>query len=137
MSGLFKRVIGKALGGSGSAHAQHPLLQDVESLSSEQSREFVCALSVLWDEYKAEPRAGSEGDTNSHAERVLELRRAAHQVRQNGGPEKLHFALAPEVMALYLEVSGKPGRSPRDEEILLEVQQHAKRGRLIRSAGRA
>ena len=60
---------------------------------------------------------------------------AAHQVRQNGGPEKLHYALAAELMALYTEVIGAADVSRRAREIAAAVAEIAAQGTLIRRAG--
>ena len=115
----------------------HPLLADLEALASAESREVACALSMLWDEFNAvgEGPLPLSGASRDGAGYVLAMRLAAYRVRQNGGPEKLHFALAPELMALYAEVLTKPQRSPRDLELAAAIEQHASRGALIRRAG--
>ena len=98
---------------------------------------MACALSMLWDEFTS-LGAGS-GDLPAHgrtgAAYMRSMRLAAHRVRQNGGPEKLHYALAPELMALYAETLLKRDATPRDQEIATSVREVAAQGGLIRRAG--
>ncbi len=115
---------------------QHPILADLDGLTPAESREVACALSMLWDEFNDVgegllplSRANRDG-----AGYVLTMRLAAYRVRQNGGHEKIHFALAPELMALYAELLTKPEQSPRDLTIAATIEQHANRGALIRRA---
>jgi hypothetical protein len=117
--------------------SQHPLLADLDALAPAESREVACALSMLWDEFNDDsvgplPLSGASRDGAGY---ILTMRLAAYRVRQNGGQEKLHFALAPELMALYAEVLTKPEQSPRDLEIAATIEQLANRGALIRRAG--
>ncbi len=136
-----KMGLGLTTGAGPKPHSRqlcHPLLQDLDALAPRHRRELACALSMLWDEFTAKG-----GDDTSHwsctlserTEYVTSLRQAAHLVRQNGGLEKLHYALATELMALYAEVTGQAHPSPRDREMTATIAAAAAQGALIRRAG--
>ncbi len=136
-----KMGLGLTAGAGHKPHSRqfcHPLLQDLDALDPRHRRELACALSMLWDEFTA--KVG--GDTgcrscpqSERTEYVTSLRQSAHLVRQNGGPEKLHYALATELMALYAEVAGLAHPTPRDREITATIAEVAAQGALIRRAG--
>jgi hypothetical protein len=94
---------------------------------------------MLWDEFMSEV-GGDEGHlsrgASDQAAYVIALRQAAHEVRVRGGPEKLHYALASELMALYAEVISKTERLLRDREIAATIREVAAHGGLVRRAGR-
>ncbi len=118
--------------------SRHPLLQDWDALNPRHRRELACALAVLWEDFGAD--LGGDTGYLSHtpaerAEYVTFLRQGAHRVRQNGGHEKLHYALAAELMALYAELIGAPVRSRRNQEIVAAVAEIAAQGTLLRRAG--
>ena len=116
--------------------SQHPILADLDALAPADCREVACALSMLWDEFNdvGEGLLPLSRASRDGAGYVLTMRLAAYRVRQNGGQEKLHFALAPELMAIYAEVLTKPEQSPRDMKIAVTIEQLANRGALIRRA---
>ena len=122
-----------------SESSRHPLIQDLEALDPRQRRELACALSMLWDEFMSEA-GGDEGHLSrtpsDQAAYVLSLRQAAHQVRVRGGPEKLHYALATELMALYAEMISRAKPPSRDREIAATIHEVAAHGGLVRRAGR-
>lgn len=118
--------------------SRHPLLQDLDALDPRHRREMACALAACWEDFGAD--LGGDAGYLSHtpaerAEYVTFLRQGAHRVRQNGGQEKLHFALAAELMALYVEAIGAAVPSPRDRETAAAIAEIAARGTLIRRAG--
>jgi hypothetical protein len=92
---------------------------------------------MLWDEFSAESMSpdAQPSDVGGPKDYVLSMHLAAYKVRQNGGPEKLHYALAPQLMALYAETLTKPKASARDEEIAAAVREVAAQGGLIRRTG--
>ncbi len=116
---------------------RHPLFQDLDALDLRQQRELACALSMLWDEFAAGGMSSGSGaeDPGSGRDYVLSMHLAAYKVRQTAGPEKLHYALAPQLMALYAETLQKPRASPQDYEVAAAVREVAAQGSLIRRAG--
>ncbi len=118
--------------------SRHPLLQDLETLEPRQHRELACALAVLWDEFTSnygDDASNLPRTLSQQAEYIISLRQAAHQVRRNSGPEKHHYALAAELMALYAEVMRVAVLSRRDRETVAAVAEVAAQGTLIRRAG--
>jgi hypothetical protein len=142
---LLNRVgeVGRGLAAGGrpsrqTSQSRHPLLQDLDALEPRHRREMACALAVLWEDFGAD--LGGDAGYLSHtpaerAEYVTFLRQGAHRVRQNGGQEKLHFALAAEMMALYVEAIGAAVPSLRDRETASTIASIAAQGTLIRRAG--
>ena len=136
-----KMGLGLTAGASNKPHSRqfcHPLLQDLAALDPRHRRELACALSMLWEEFTAKAGDGTGCKSCSQSERteyVTSLRQGAHLVRQNGGPEKLHYALATELMALYAEAAGLAHPTPRDREIAATIAEVAAQGTLIRRAG--
>jgi hypothetical protein len=136
-----KMGLGLTAGASHKPHSRqlcHPLLQDLDALDPRHRRELTCALSMLWDEFTAKVGGDTGCKSCSQSERteyITSLRQAAHLVRQNGGPEKLHYALATELMALYAEAAGQEHPSPRDHEMTATIAAAAAQGALIRRAG--
>ncbi len=142
---LLNRVgeVGRGLAAGGRPSRQtsqscHPLLQDLDTLEPRHRREMTCALAVLWEDFGAD--LGGDAGYLSHtpverAEYVTFLRQGAHRVRQNGGQEKLHFALAAELMALYVEAIEAAVPSPPDRETAAAIAEIAAQGTLIRKAG--
>jgi hypothetical protein len=99
---------------------------------------MACALAVLWEDFGADLGGGEGYFSHTPAERaeyVTFLRQGAHRVRQNGGQEKLHFALAAELMALYVEAIGALAPSTQDRETAAAIAEIAAQGTLIRKAG--
>jgi MFS family permease len=105
-----------------SSQPQHPLLQAVEGLTPRQQWQLVCALAMLWDEHQTDT-SGSSAELYAHS-----MRLAAYRVRQNGRPDQQHYALAPELMALYAERSAKAARSSRNRQIAQAIEALAVRG---------
>ncbi len=142
---LLNRVgeVGRGLAAGGRPSRQtsqscHPLLQDLDTLEQRHRREMACALAVLWEDFGAD--LGGDTGYLSHtpaerAEYVTFLRQGAHRVRQNGGQEKLHFALAAELMALYVEAIEAAVPSLRDRETAAAIAEIAAQGSLILKAG--
>src|SRR4028118_1311347 len=139
---LLNRVgeVGRELAAGGrpsrqGSQSRHPLLHDLDALDPRHRREMACALAVLWEDFGAD--LGGDASYLSHtpterAEYVAFLRQGAHRVRQNGGQEKLHFALAAEMMALYVEAIQAAVPSPRDQETAAAIAEIAAQGTLIR-----
>src|SRR4028118_252900 len=106
---LLNRVgeVGRGLAAGGrpshqDPQSRHPLLQDLDVLDPRHRREMACALAVLREDFGADLGGNTGYLSHTPAERaeyVTFLRQGAHRVRQNGGQEKLHFALAAELMA--------------------------------------
>jgi MFS family permease len=113
---------------------RHPLLQELEALDPRQMRELACATSMLWDEFTSEG-VGPDPHTGRGTVYVLSMRLAAYRVRQKGGPEKLHYALAPELMATYAEALGRADPSSEQREIAVIVEQVNAHGALLRRTG--
>ncbi len=136
-----KMGLGLTAGAGHKPHSRqfcHPLLQDLDALDPRHRRELACALSMLWDEFTAKGGDNTCRWSCTQSERteyVTSLRQSAHLVRQNGGPEKLHYALATELMALYAQVAGLAHPTPRDREITATIAEVAAQGALIRRAG--
>ncbi len=135
--------VGRGLAAGGRPSRQdlqshYPLLQALEALEPRHRRELACALAVLWERFISD-MGGDTGylsrTSSEQAEYVISLRQAAHQVWQNGGHEKVHYALAAELMALYAEVIGASVLSRHDREIAAAVAEVAAQGTLIRRAG--
>ena len=117
----------------------HPLLADLEALDPKQRRQLACAVSVLWEEFisqiggPAELATLSEPDYTAY---LQSLKKAAQRVRLSGEPEKRHYALAPELMALYAEALKRKKPSREDQTIAATMADLVNRGDLIRKAGR-
>ena len=125
--------------GNPAAEPKHPLLRDVDELGPDQERELACTVAVLWDEFLSDiggPVAFAARSAAEQADYVCGLRQAAHQVRINARPEKLHYALAPEMMASYAEVLAKAEHSVQERELAATVARLATRGHLLRKTAR-
>ena len=92
---------------------------------------------MLWDEFSAEGM--SPGPAAIHvggpADYVLSMHLAAYRVRRNGGPEKRHYALAPQLMATYAEALLNPKASAHDQDVAAAIERVSAQGGLIRRAG--
>jgi hypothetical protein len=119
---------------------RHRALEALEALNPSHTRELACAVSVLWDDFVSQigGPAGWLASTQTEQNQYLgSLKRGAQRVRLAGGAEKLHYALAPELMALYVEALAKEEPSSESErEVASAVSDLVNRGGLIRRAGR-
>ena len=123
-----------ALGGS----ADHPVVRRLTSLTSTQQREVACALSCLWDEFVNEmggPAGWETRSRNEQAEYIRFLGLAAERIRLNGGSDKEHYALAPELMGLYAHALRIAAPSDQDRAVAALALALAARGASIRKAG--
>jgi hypothetical protein len=64
------------------------------------------------------------------------MKHAAQRVRENASPEAAHYALGPDLMALYAETLGRSEHSRLDVEIARVASVLATSGALVRKAGR-
>jgi hypothetical protein len=119
---------------------RHHALETLEALNPRQTRELACAVSVLWDEFVSQigGPAGWLASTQTEQNQYLgSLKKATQRVRLAGGAEKLHYALAPELVVLYVEALAKEQPSSQSaREIASAVSELVNRGGLIRRAGR-
>ncbi len=118
---------------------EHPLLTQVHALSPQQDRELACAVSMLWDNFVDELGGVDELRARDEAEQTGFIRlmeAAAQRIRGNAPAEKAHYALAPELMALYVDALRRAEHLPLDQEIATVVSRLCSRGALVRRAGR-
>jgi MFS family permease len=111
-------------------------LRVVGDLTPQQHRQLVCALSMLWDERLAE-RASSKSSVppNPPDKRyAMHMRLTALQIRYRAGPQKQHYALAPELMALYADKINKLTQTYTDRETIHEIEFLISQGALLRGA---
>jgi hypothetical protein len=116
----------------------HPLLTQVRALSPQQDRELACAVSMLWDTLVDELGGVDDLRARNDAEqtgfiRVMEA--AAQRIRGTAPAEKTHYALAPELMALYVDALRRAEHLPLDQEIATVAARLCSRGALVRRAG--
>ena len=92
---------------------------------------------MLWEEFSPESMTPGLAavDVGGPEDYVLSMHLAAYKVRQNGGPEKRHYALAPQLMATYAEALMKPKASAHDQDIAAAIREVAAQGGLIRRTG--
>ena len=122
-----------ALGSS----ADHPVVRRLTSLDLRRQREVACALSLLWDEFASEMAGPAEWKTRSRSEQAQYIRflgMAAERIRLNGGRDKEHYALAPELMGLYAHSLRVAVPSDQDRAVAALALAFAARGGSIRRA---
>ena len=98
----------------------HPVVRRLTALTSTQQREVACALSCLWDEFVNEmggPAGWETRSRNEQAEYIRFLGVAAERIRLNGGADKEHYALAPELMGLYAHALRIAAPSDQDRAV--------------------
>jgi hypothetical protein len=91
---------------------------------------------MLWDERLAE-RASSKSSVppNPPDKRyAMHMRLTALQIRYRAGPQKQHYALAPELMALYADKINKLAQTSTDRETIHEIEFLISQGALLRGA---
>ena len=113
----------------------HPIARQLVVLTDRQRRELACAMSMLWDEFVAQIRGPAGWETCSRGEQARYIRGlafVAERIRQIGGPEKAHYALAPELMALYVHALREHTLSQQDREVAALALSLVARGAQIR-----
>ena len=117
----------------------HPLLTQIRGLSPQQDRELACAVSMLWDSFVDELGGVDELRTRDEAEQtgfIRVMQAAAQRIRGTAPAGKAHYALAPELMALYVDALRRAEHLPLDQEIATVASRLCSRGALVRRAGR-
>ncbi len=117
------------------ASTTHPVAQQLTALTDRQRQELACAMSMLWDEFVAQIRGPAGWETCSRGEQAQYIRSlafAAERIRQMGGSEKAHYALAPELMALYVHALREHTPSQQDREVAALALSLVARGAQIR-----
>jgi hypothetical protein len=116
----------------------HPLLTQIRGLSPQQDRELACAVSMLWDSFVDELGGVDELRTRDEAEQtgfIRVMQAAAQRIRGTAPAGKAHYALAPELMALYVDALRRAEHLPLDQEIATAASRLCSRGALVRRAG--
>ncbi len=111
-------------------------LRMVGDLTPQQHRQLVCALSMLWDERLAERASSKISAPPDPPDKryAMHMRLTALQIRYCAGPQKQHYALAPELMALYADKINKLAQTSTDRETIHEIEVLISQGALLRGA---
>ncbi len=121
------------------ASPDHPVVRRLTSLEPRRQREVACALSLLWDEFLLEmggPAGLTTRDISEQAQYIRFLGLAAERIRLNGGRDKEHYALAPELMGLYAHSLRVAVPSNQDRAVAALALAFAARGGSIRKASK-
>jgi hypothetical protein len=113
----------------------HPIVRRLVVLTERQHRELACAMSMLWDEFVSQVGGPAGWETCSGREQIQYIRRlglAAERILLTGGSAKAHYALAPELMSLYVHALRQAKPSEQDREVAALAVSVAARGALIR-----
>ncbi len=115
--------------------AAHPVIVKFRSLDARRQQEVACAMSILWDEFVSEMGGPAGWVSRSRSEQtqyIYSLGLASNRILLNGGPDKEHYALAPQLMGLYAHFLRLAEPSPQDRETAAAAVALAARGGLIR-----
>ncbi len=115
--------------------AAHPVIVKFQSLDARRQQEVACAMSILWDEFVSEmggPAGWVSRSRNEQTQYIYSLGLASNRILLNGGPDKEHYALAPQLMGLYAHFLRLAEPSPQDRETAAAAVALAARGGLIR-----
>ena len=117
------------------ASTTHPIARQLVVLTDRHRQELACAMSMLWDEFVLQLGGPAGWETCSRGEQARYIRGlafAAERIRQMGGSEKAHYALAPELMGLYVHALREHAPSQQDREVAALALSLAARGAQIR-----
>jgi hypothetical protein len=111
-----------------------------DALDDRGRAEVACGLSMLWDgflerfgspdQYGGAPEAG-------RAEYVASLRAMGRRIRETSGPDRVHFAYVPEMMALFATCLGARAKAAPDREAARVIAALIAQGRAARDSGAA